>query len=210
MPVSGYPPGWGTPPFLPRPRRRPGLIAGLSVAVAVAMLGIGGTLVALVLRGHPTAPVAAPSSPAAATPSTCHTIGANGCEDGKTNVPDIFTVRDWFNGGGADHLRRINDDVLAFDSGGLTGSARDARLRARCASLQQDVQAAQAYKPIPDTEAQQAWTATLDAFDRGGADCVAGVDQHDADLIGKATDEFERGGVNFHKVFDRLTALAPK
>jgi hypothetical protein len=86
----------------------------------------------------------------------------------------------------------------------------DAGLRASCAALSLDMDDARAYAAVPDAQAQGYWSSMIASLGAGAKDCVAGVDQHNSRLIKKATDEIAAGSASFRKLFDRLTALAPR
>jgi hypothetical protein len=113
-----------------------------------------------------------------------------------------MTVKDWVLGGGTDQMSKLTDDFTAVGD-------KTVDLRTGCVAIQQDVESAQAYPPIPDALAQADWAASLAAFARGATDCISGVDTHSSTVIRRATSEFQQGNVKLTATIDRLNALAP-
>jgi hypothetical protein len=107
--------------------------------------------------------------------------------------------------GGDRLITLLNNDFLTFDA-----TSDDAGLRSSCSAISNHVIDGKAYPAIPDGQAQGYWSSTLTSLDAGSKHCMAGVDQHNDRLIKQATGEFGAAGTSFHKLYDRLLALAPR
>jgi hypothetical protein len=78
-------------------------------------------------------------------------------------------IANWNAGGGESILQKITTDL---DNAGTAGKNQDIpAMAAACAALQTDAQAARAYKPIPDPDAQAHWAAALADFARAAWRC---------------------------------------
>jgi hypothetical protein len=78
-------------------------------------------------------------------------------------------IAKWNAGGGETIVQNIMNDVT---NAGRAGTNEDVpAMAAACAALQTDAQAARAYQPIPDPDAQAHWAAALAAFARSAWRC---------------------------------------
>lgn len=204
-PGPPYPPaapGWTQPPGYPPPVAMPhgkppkvkkakGQLIVAAVGVAV-LLCCGGVLLVNALSGNTggnQAGSSATDSPAAAA-SQAPPAGA--------------AVVAWMGNGGQQRITAIGGDFNALHAAGQNTPAA----RRACASLQRDVESAQAYPPIPDLVAQPHWTAALADYARAATDCLAGVDTFNADLLARAATEMSAGNDEVDAVTARVKALA--
>ncbi|RZT83371.1 hypothetical protein EV383_0172 [Pseudonocardia sediminis] len=135
------------------------MLAILGVAAAIA-IGFATT-------GTSPAPVATPVAPPA--PSTSQLLAQ------------------WRDGGGLQHLTTISGDLTSV---GEAASRYDVSgMMSACYSLQNDIESAQAFTPVPDVQVQSSWSAALASGARSAAYCVAGAQQLDPDLINMSTTE---------------------
>jgi hypothetical protein len=187
-PPSEPPPTW-PPVTLPSRRRRLG--RALTVIVgALAVVIVVGAIVA----------IAKDTSPTPASTDTADTVTTTAAAAARN--PGAATIARWWQDGGKDRAQAIRADFTAM---GTAADNSDFRaVRAACAAAQRHIAAAQAYAPIPDSQAQQHWTAALAAYARGVSDCMAGVKALDAGAITRAGDEVAAGNADLAKVTGRL------
>jgi hypothetical protein len=103
-------------------------------------------------------------------------------------------------------MNKISADFSAI---GVAGKNTDVvGLNTACRHLQTDVEAGQAYKQIPDQQAQTAWASALAYFARAASDCVSGTDNLDASLISKSSDEMDQGTAQLQLVTARIQQLS--
>jgi hypothetical protein len=170
------------------------LVLGLSSVACAALIGVGTAVPAAAMHSTTIdngAGVSAPQAVASGSP------------------PDpalALAVAQWVTKGGEDNLK-----TLAGDFKDLEDAANNNDMSAisdSCAQLQTDVEAAQAYDPIPDPQAQHNWSAALADYAKGATDCVAGADSSNADLITKASTEITDGSTELNQVTTRLGEIA--
>ncbi|NUR69218.1 MAG: hypothetical protein HOU81_00100 [Hamadaea sp.] len=111
--------------------------------------------------------------------------------DPSTDPQVRQAIADWFTKGGEKRLTALQSD---FETIAKAATATDLpAVEASCGTLKSDVDAAQAYAPLPDAQAQKSWAASLDLYEKAALDCVAGADQADAQLLLKSNDEMTQG-----------------
>lgn len=179
--------------IMPARRRRFPWLAVVLVVLAVAGIGAGSYILVRGL-GETARPAAQPSPPGptlvtAATPAS-------------TIKTDIAV---WLATGGQQILDSLMNDFNAFQGYSDTDLSQ---LRSGCVAIQKDVEAAQAYRAVPDQEAQSAWSEMLAADARAATDCIAGVDAHSTVVVRRATDEFGQALVAQKRFLARLELLA--
>ena len=145
-------------------------------AAVIAAALLCGVLAGLAWVGWSSRTVAditvAPPKPAAAGP------GARGP---AADQAAALAVEAWLHGGGqlvidnlATDYRRVAAAMTANDM---------TELNAACSALRSSAETAQAYPPIPDSEAQVHWSASLAQSARAGTDCLAGLSANSGVLI---------------------------
>lgn len=172
------------PPPAPKKRSVAKVAAGVIVAAVVVLCGVG-IIIAAATSKNPSTPTGA-----ATTPAQSGTAGIVG----------------WRAGGG---LTLIN--AMAADFGDISTAGKNTDVTAMhtaCTKLQTDVEAAQAYKAIPDDQAQQHWSKALALEARAATDCVAGTSQANATLITQAGQEMDQGASELDLTAARLKVLA--
>lgn len=111
----------------------------------------------------------------------------------------------WQENGG---LHRVNALVHDLEAAEEAAKAHDLDgVDRACRSLHSDAEAAQAYPPIPDPEAQTRWAATLAYLAHGSAACVTAIHNGDADLFAEASSEMGAAPEDMTVVVNRLLAL---
>jgi len=111
-------------------------------------------------------------------------------------------VADWFTKGGDKRLTALQTD---FESIAKAATATDLpAVKRSCTTLKSDVDAAQAYAPLPDAQAQKSWAASLDLYEKAALDCVAGAEKSDAQLLMKSTDEMTQGSKQLTTATERI------
>lgn len=155
-----------------------------------AGLGVGVLLVIGVMTGPAT-----PATPAAAaTPAV--------------STPDVTVVNPmaaWNNDGGHDRMAAIVGDLNTMAD---TGSKADVTgMNSACTALRTDVEAAQAYSPIPDQEAQGDWAIALAQTARAATDCVDGTATMDVSLLTRSASELRVATAALDRVGGRLRTL---
>lgn len=148
---------------------------------------------------HTTAtPSSRASAPATAdsTPSPSPTSSSLGAAAG---------ISAWWTGGGQDRASAMQKDLTAI---GTDGQNQDvAQMSIDCQSLSADVTSAQAYGPIPDTEAQHHWATALADYSQAASDCKAGTTAQDVAQITQAAGEINSGNEELNKVTARIKAI---
>lgn len=153
-----------------------------------------------------TSPAPDPTSPTVGI--TTHSVVTSGTGQTPTGAPAsglavITAISDWWTGGGQAHTNQITTDLgkITADSASPTAIGTD------CAALSRDISTAQSYKPIPDTVAQQHWSAALDQYQQAATDCQAGVTATDASLIQKAGTEITAGSSELQQATARINQI---
>lgn len=123
----------------------------------------------------------------------------------RPTAPGATTVRAWQDNGGLDRVKALLNDLEAAQDAGKAADV--AGMGRACRSLHSDAEAAQAYTPIPDPEAQAHWAATLAHLSHASADCVTAISNRDANLFARATDEMAAVPADVSGVLRRLLAL---
>jgi hypothetical protein len=196
-PAPAYPP---PPPYLPaglappgpppKRKRRPVLVVlGVAGAITVALCGA----VAIAAGIH------SGSQPAAGPAATTDTASSG----------PAAAVITWWSGGGSALVDKLGADFadLHASSSTKTGQAQVTAVRAGCAKIQADTKAAQAYKPVPDQQAQASWAKALGLYAQGATDCLTGIDRLDTALITHSADEIHQGTDALNAVSDRIAQL---
>jgi len=126
---------------------------------------------------------------------------------GKPPDPALArAVAAWVSGGGESGLDALGSDFSTLEA---AANASDlARMSAGCDRLRSDVEMAQQYEPIPDSQAQHDWALALASYARGATDCVAGADTSNANLMTRASSEITSGSAQLDKVTARLNEIA--
>lgn len=202
-PPQMWPPQQPGQPY-PPPTAKKGTSTGMAlliacgvVAAACVVLGIIGAAMTSSTTnrtsGNQPAADATTTAPAAPTTKAAPPAGAQ-------------AIRAWFDAGGDTRLGNLSRDFDTFHN--AAAKADHAGARAACVSIQADVEAAQAYRPIPDDQAHQAWSAALAAYARAATDCVASVDTLSPDLLLRANREMLDGNDGLGRVTARIKALS--
>jgi hypothetical protein len=171
------------------------------------LLGLAGLFVLLIVigiaAGPPTqAPPTAGTAPGAAAPAQAPLHAA----PAPAAPSPAAQIKDWYVGGGSGVIDAITKD---FGDIGTAGTNEDpAAMNTACSSLRTDTEAAQAYAPIPDTQAQTNWAAGLAREARASTDCIAGLSSHNDSLISQAGQEIQAGNSDIARVAARITALS--
>lgn len=145
--------------------------------------------VALALAG-----CSASSTPHAVKPTTTTTAAGPGS-----------SVAAWYAGGGNTLVTKLSDDLTAISQDGQ--AADTLSMQAHCDTLVEDVGAAQNYPPIPDTQAQDHWSAALGHLSDGGGDCSLGARASDTALIGKSSGEVRQAGSEMRQATARVNTV---
>jgi hypothetical protein len=115
------------------------------------------------------------------------------------------TIRQWQDNGGLDRAQAVLNDLEATEA---AGKARDlAGMGRACRSLHFDAEAATAYTPIPDSQAQMQWAAALEHLTHASSTCVTAIRNGDADLFAQALDEMSAVPADVSEVASRLAIL---
>ena len=179
-PVDDVPPG-----AAPRPK--------LISPSAAAILGAVATLLLLAATGafssNDAPPPAAPPS-ATSTPTTT-----------------ASRIADWYRNGGTTHADNIATDsrIIATASSGTS----QVTLRTACIRMFKDVTAAQAYRPIPDYEAQKRWAAAPDLYRAGATDCANAASNNDTALRRQAAQAIRDAATETNAVTARIAQIIP-
>jgi hypothetical protein len=135
--------------------------------------------------------------------------GTAGVEAGTPPDPKLaLAVAEWVANGGETDLTTLATDFKDLST--AADSEDMASIGDSCTQLQSDIESAQAYDPIPDPQAQQAWASALAEYARGATDCIAGATAStpDVNLITKASAEITTGSKDLDLVTTRLNAIA--
>lgn len=114
-------------------------------------------------------------------PSKSGVAAPPGTRDPAADHAAAAAVEAWLRGGG-----QLVIDNLAADYRRVAAAmtANDmSELSAACSALRTSAETAQAYPPIPDSEAQVHWSASLAQSARSGTDCLAGLSANSGALI---------------------------
>lgn len=111
-------------------------------------------------------------------------------------------IMEWFTDGGDTRITALQGDfesiAKAADNTDIPG------VKTGCATLVVDVDKAQHYDPLPDAEAQLHWSAALNMYAKGAADCVKGAENVDGGLLQKANEEITQGSAELSKATERV------
>jgi hypothetical protein len=80
-------------------------------------------------------------------------------------------------------------------------------LRTACAAIAHDSDAAASLDPVPDAEAQKAWSAFISAYRNFGMKCVAAIDTDNAELLRQAIPQRGEAAAQWAKFKARLIEL---
>ena len=176
-----FAPRWNDPDQPPAGLSAP-LLVPKTHPIRNTLLGITGVLVAIVvLGGIATSTVVAPLAGSATT------------------------IEAWRDGGGIDLVKALSKDLVAVED---AGRAEDiSGVNRACLALQSDTEAAQAYVPIPDAEAQAHWAAALAHMAQASTTCVTAVQNQDGALLAQTSNEMDAVPADVIEVINRLTAL---
>jgi hypothetical protein len=111
----------------------------------------------------------------------------------------------WRSGGGLDHMNSMVGDLNRMANAGK--NADPVAMNQACLAEQNDVEAAQAYAPIPDGIAQQHWAEALTQLARATADCRAATSTMNADLMNQSAAEIKAGNTEMVALTTRLGEL---
>jgi hypothetical protein len=126
---------------------------------------------------------------------------AAACSSAPASAPD--QIGDWSKHGGQAHLQAILDDNQAI--GGDTGN--NAAFTADCTRLRDHVQAARAYKPVPDSEAQRHWAAALDDAAASAQACLTAAGGNSSDGWSQAAASATAAQTELKAMIDRIAAI---
>jgi hypothetical protein len=119
--------------------------------------------------------------------------------------PSSSKVSDWSTGGGLDRASAISNDYTDMET---AATATDIPgLGTACASLQSDVEAAQAYRGIPVTVAQADWSTALAQSARAATDCIASTRNLDVGLLNQSAQKLNASTAAFRKATERIKTL---
>lgn len=123
--------------------------------------------------------------------------------------PDPATqqaVSKWVQGGGQKELEALGTDFRELEA---AANANDlGAMETSCQHLKRDVDASQAYDPIPDAQAQASWAKALDQYEKGADHCIKGAATAEEDLLIQASTEIVAGSDELQKVSVRLKEIA--
>jgi hypothetical protein len=132
-----------------------------------------------------------------------------GTATGGGSPPDpalALAVAQWVTNGGEDELKSLATDFKSLETAANSDDLPTISLS--CSQLENDVENAQAYDPIPDPQAQHDWADALAQYARGATDCVDGANNSDVNLITQASTEITTGSKDLNLVTDRLNEIA--
>lgn len=119
--------------------------------------------------------------------------------------PSSSTLRTWQDNGGLNQVKALLNDLEAAQDAAhaddLAGMGR------ACRSLLSDAEAAKAYTPIPDPEAQTHWAAALAHLTHASATCLTAIRDQDADLFAQSAYEMGAVPAEVSVVINRLLAV---
>ncbi|MGH3848776.1 MAG: hypothetical protein ACRDRT_03575, partial [Pseudonocardiaceae bacterium] len=99
----------------------------------------------------------------------------------------------WYQYGGVDLLNGFGSNFVvfarAFDATLKDGSVNTVSLRSACVGIDQWTRKADIYFPLPDPQAQSAWSKALAQAKNASADCQDALEQRNASLLQKSIDE---------------------
>lgn len=114
-------------------------------------------------------------------------------------------VKQWFAGGGQDRITALRTDFEAIAKS--AGRSDVPAMKDGCAILAADVGKAQHYAPLPDFEAEWHWSAALEMYAKGAADCVKGATNLDGSRLKSANEEIRMGGMELTKATARVEEI---
>ena len=108
----------------------------------------------------------------------------------ETTVPAYVqhAIMKWRRDGGAAQIA-----ILAKDFTKMAAVTEDWQVASGCYVLLLDVHAAQEFASIPESTAEQQWSAALNAYARGAFECAHGADAHDDSILAQSSRDFDRG-----------------
>jgi hypothetical protein len=109
----------------------------------------------------------------------------------------------WSDGGGSALIGNLVDDFTAISGAGHNATA----MHQACAGMQTHVEAAQAYRQIPDEQAEASWARALALYARAASDCLAGTSGLNAALITKAGQEMDQGSKELDQTAARIKQI---
>jgi hypothetical protein len=119
--------------------------------------------------------------------------------------PGSTAVGAWQDNGGLHRVKALLADLQATQDATKTHDL--AGVDKACRAIHSDTEAAKAYSPIPDPEAQTHWAAALAHLTDGSTACVIAIHTLDAGLMAQASDEIGAAPADMSHVVDRLLAL---
>lgn len=120
-------------------------------------------------------------------------------------TPTDDTIGAWGSDGGLDHMHTLTVDLGAV---GTAATNRDwPTLAANCAQLRTDTESLQAYRGVPDGEAETHLAASLAQFARASTDCADGVQVSNGSLLTQSAGELTAGSNEMKLAGDRITSL---
>lgn len=122
-----------------------------------------------------------------------------------TPVDVRAAIHVWSASGGQDRTSAISKDLANVAA---TAAAADITgMRTACTSLQNHVEAAQAYTSIPDTAAQTNWSNASTQAAQVSADCIAFTHNLNPNVLTKSSQELKSYDTEIGKLSDRVNAL---
>lgn len=122
-----------------------------------------------------------------------------------TTATPQAAIAAWSTDGGQDRLNAMATDLSAIGTSGA--AANPVAMNTACTSLQTHVEAAQAYRAVPDAEAQLDWSTGLAQAARAATDCIAGTRTLNAGLISQSGQELNAATRAIDAMNTRLQAL---
>ena len=193
---------WGAPPS--RPKKLVPLLIGagaFAATISVILAAAGG---AAKHSEGATIPDPSPSSTAYyEEPYSSPTAEAAPVEATADVLQQIVA---WRQDGGMTRLTAIVNDLTEMSAAATAGDFN--ALSDACNSLGSHVAAAQAYRPIPDDEAQRHWGAALSEWGSAAPDCSSGADSYDTAMIAQATQKMTSATAELRSSTARLRELS--
>ena len=176
-------------PAAPRRLRTSLGLCGVAATVAFAVICV---------LGHDTPARAQPPNP----PST-----ATRADVDPTGV-GAEAAAAWLAGGGQTEIASLENDFshLVNDARSAPGTAT-ARFAQDCAHLAGDAAAAQQAEPIPDPQAQTAWSRALGSMHAGAEACVVGAVHADTARLNQGLAQAAAGTADIHDAATRFQEL---
>jgi hypothetical protein len=198
--------------------RKKGMSTGATLLVvfgAMVLLCCGiGTIGAMVSGGSSdTASSTSDSGPVAADPTTTKpappptTAAAPATTKPAPSGKDAaaLAVVAWWEGGAKDRMNVLNNDFTAIATASSNNNVLG--VGAGCLSMQKHVEAAQAYRSVPDAQGQTYWAAAMASYARAAGDCIAGIESGNQVVMQRGAQEIQDGNLQIEKLTGRIREL---